>query len=85
MRKHRIIGKRNRDTAVYVMLNSDWAEEEFKLKKFLGIPIVKKHKIAEIDSIDIKNLSNNSNISSNKNNNNSSNINITTTESNKKK
>lgn len=27
---------RNRDTAVYSMLNSEWDEKELKLKKYLG-------------------------------------------------
>eukprot|EP01041_Mallomonas_annulata_P003185 gene3185-6282_t len=49
LRKHRIIARRNRDTAVYSILNSDWNEEEFKLKKYIGIPITKVHKVAEID------------------------------------
>ena len=37
MRKHRIVRNRNRDTAVYVLLNSEWPEEEYKLKKRLNI------------------------------------------------
>lgn len=50
LHKHRIVCRRNRDTAVYVILNSDWPETEFKLKKFLCIPIKRVHKIAEIAS-----------------------------------
>ena len=48
LRKHRIVSRRNRDTAVYVVLNSDWPEIEFRLKKFLGIPLRKVVKVAEI-------------------------------------
>lgn len=49
LRKHRIINKRNIDTAVYTLLNSDWNEEEIKLKRYLGLPLNKTHKIAEIE------------------------------------
>jgi RimJ/RimL family protein N-acetyltransferase len=49
MRKHRIFKSRNRDTAFYVLLNSDWEELEVKFKKYLGISLKPKmHKIAEI-------------------------------------
>lgn len=36
LRKHKVVEDRNRDTAVYVILNSDWAENEIRLKKYLG-------------------------------------------------
>ena len=50
MRKHRIIERRNRDTGVYVILNSDYEQIEVKLKKILGIDIrAKMHKVAEIE------------------------------------
>ena len=49
LRKHRVIKRRNRDSAVYVMLNSEWPEEEFKLKRYLGIPLKKVHKAAEFE------------------------------------
>lgn len=34
--KHQIFEDRNRDTALYVLLNSDWEEKAVKLKKYLG-------------------------------------------------
>jgi hypothetical protein len=33
---------RNRDTSLYVVLNSEWAEIELKLKKIVGVDIFKK-------------------------------------------
>ena len=51
MRKHRIIDCRNRDTAVYVLLNSDWDQINIRLKKILGLDLHNKmHKVAEIES-----------------------------------
>jgi hypothetical protein len=50
LRKHRIVNRRNRDTAVYVILNSEWPETEIKLKRRLGISLKPDaHKIAEIE------------------------------------
>jgi hypothetical protein len=50
MRKHRVVDNRNRDTAVYVTLNSDWDQINIKLKKNLGLGLTKKmHKVAEIE------------------------------------
>ena len=37
--KHQIVAERNRHTALYVILNSDWEEKEKKLKIFLGIEV----------------------------------------------
>jgi hypothetical protein len=39
LRKHKIINERNRDTALFVILNSEWDDTELKLKKYLGWPI----------------------------------------------
>jgi hypothetical protein len=51
LRKHRIVNARNRDSALYVILNSDWLDISIKLKRYLGISTeVLKHKIAEIDT-----------------------------------
>lgn len=36
LRKHRVVNNRNRDTALYVILNHEWEEKELKLKKYLG-------------------------------------------------
>ena len=48
--KHKIMEKHNRDTALYVILNSDFEGIEKKLKIYLGIDLrEKKHKVAEID------------------------------------
>jgi hypothetical protein len=53
LRKHRIVQERNRDSSVYVILNSDWPEVELALRKYCGMPEVteKLHNIAEIDTI----------------------------------
>ena len=55
LRKHKIVQNRNSDTALYVVLNSDWVDVERKLKVLLGMslkPIV--HKIAEIEPPDLQ-------------------------------
>ena len=50
MRKHKVVDGRNRDTSVYVVLNSDWETVEVKLKKVLGLDLKRKvHKVAEIE------------------------------------
>ena len=50
MRKHKVVDGRNRDTSVYVVLNSDWETIDVKLKKVLGLDLRKKvHKVAEIE------------------------------------
>lgn len=49
LRKHRIVQRHNVDTAVYTLLNSEWNEEEIKLKRYLGLPLTKTHKIADIE------------------------------------
>ena len=50
MRKHRILDNRNRDSAVYVILNSDWDQISVKLKSILGLNLRDKmHKVAEIE------------------------------------
>lgn len=50
LRKHKIVQKRNCDTALYVMVNSDWITNELKLKTLLGIEIRPKMKQAgELD------------------------------------
>lgn len=56
LRKHRVFRSRNRDSALYVLLNSEWDEVELKLKKYLGISLKPKmHKAAGIsDSISDK-------------------------------
>jgi RimJ/RimL family protein N-acetyltransferase len=37
LRKHRVVANRNRDTALYRLLNSDWAYASMKLYKYLGV------------------------------------------------
>jgi len=51
MRKHRIVGKRNSNTALFVILNSDWQQEgrEKRLRQYLQLPDTVTVKIAEID------------------------------------
>jgi hypothetical protein len=47
--KHRIVRQRNSDTALYVMLNSDWTDAERILKAFLQVSIgVKAIKAADV-------------------------------------
>lgn len=51
LHKHKVVQRRNRNTALYVVLNSDWLEVETKLKRRMGYslqPVV--HKVAEIES-----------------------------------
>jgi hypothetical protein len=51
LRKHRIVKGRNRDTALYVILNSEWFELSIKLKKWIGIdPNPKTIKVADIQT-----------------------------------
>ena len=51
LRKHRIVSNRNRDTALYSMLNSDWDDIEVNIKKYIGLslkPVM--HNAFEIDT-----------------------------------
>lgn len=51
LRKDRIVSNRNRDTALYSLLNSDWEDAEIKIKNHLGLslkPVM--HNAIEIDS-----------------------------------
>jgi RimJ/RimL family protein N-acetyltransferase len=50
LRKHRIVHQRNRNTALYVLLNSDWPEVEARCKAFIGYDtaVVQKIKIASL-------------------------------------
>jgi hypothetical protein len=51
LRKHRIVHNRNRDTALYSMLNSDWEDNEIKLKQHIGVSVKPRmHNPIEIDS-----------------------------------
>ena len=50
LRKHRIVNRRNRDTVLFVFLNSDWDEVMIKLKRLLGIELRPKGKnVADVD------------------------------------
>jgi len=51
LRKHRIVGKRNSNTALLVMLNSDWQQEgrEKRLRQYLQLPDTVTVKVAEMD------------------------------------
>ena len=51
LRKHKVLHCRNSNTALYVMLNSDFEQVERKLKTHLGLSLTAKmHKIAELES-----------------------------------
>jgi hypothetical protein len=51
LRKHKVVQRRNRNTALYVVLNSEWLETETKLKRRLGYSLQPvAHKVAEIES-----------------------------------
>jgi RimJ/RimL family protein N-acetyltransferase len=39
LKKHKIVRNRNKDTALYCVLNSDFEQVELNLKKLLGLPI----------------------------------------------
>lgn len=39
LRKHKIFRSRNRDSALYAVLNSEWDEIELRFKKYLGISL----------------------------------------------
>lgn len=50
LRKHKILQQRNSNTALYVVLNSEWLDVERKLKHSLGINLApENHKIAAIE------------------------------------
>lgn len=50
LRKHRIVNRRNRDSTLFVLLNSDWTEVEVRLKALLGIDLKPKaKKVADLD------------------------------------
>lgn len=51
MRKHGVVHNRNRDTALYSILNSDWEDCEIKIKKHIGMSLKPlMHNAIEIDS-----------------------------------
>ena len=50
LRKHKIVQNRNRDTAVYAILNSEWHEIEIQMKKYLSYGRENVHKIAEVEA-----------------------------------
>ncbi len=52
LRKHKVVQRRNRNTALYMVLNSEWQEAEAKLKRLLGISLAPPaHKVAEIEKV----------------------------------
>lgn len=53
LRKHKVVQRRNRNTALYVLLNSEWPDMvELRLKRALGYSLAApKHKVAEIESL----------------------------------
>eukprot|EP01038_Epipyxis_sp_PR26KG_P011999 gene11999-16063_t len=66
LRKHKIIQNRNRNTALYTIINSDWEEVDLKLKKYLGIDLKPKMvKAADFQEFPNFKLSNSQNISKN--------------------
>jgi hypothetical protein len=56
LRKHMIVNDRNRDTCLYVILNSEWPDMERKLKLLLGVPLRDAKKVAAIESNIVKKL-----------------------------
>lgn len=51
LRKHKILHQRNSNTALYVLLNSDFEEVERRLKTYLGLPLTQPmHKVAQLES-----------------------------------
>jgi RimJ/RimL family protein N-acetyltransferase len=52
LRKHKIFEKRNRDTALYVILNNEFHDVDLRLRKYVGFPIKPPtKKVAEIENI----------------------------------
>lgn len=51
LRKHKVVEERNRDSALYVVLNSEWMDNEAKLKKYLNWNT--KPKATKLAAIDI--------------------------------
>lgn len=50
LRKHKIVQRRNRNTALYVVLNTDFQEVELKIKTLLGWSLLPEvHKVAEME------------------------------------
>ena len=61
LRKHRIHNRRNSDTALYALLNSEWQLVEIALKKHLGLPLKEPMKSAiAIDDLEFEQSSNGS-------------------------
>lgn len=90
LRKHRIVNKKNRDSVLFVFLNSDWLEVSTNLKKLLGIDLKPKtKKIADVDKPDNLFVNKNSNgiVRNNDKNSDDNNgdKNVTETENNTKK
>jgi hypothetical protein len=54
LRKHRVIQNRNSNTALYVMLNSEWNEVGPKLRIYANIPKQDTIKAIDIPSFDVK-------------------------------
>jgi hypothetical protein len=52
LRKHKIFQKRNRDTALYVILNNEFHDVDLKLKRHIGLPLKPPtQKVAEIKNV----------------------------------
>lgn len=49
LRKHKIIQEKNRDTALYVILNSEWHEVGPRLRKYIGYGAKIVQKAADLD------------------------------------
>lgn len=56
LRKHKVVQRRNRNTALYVVLNSDWTDlAEAQLRRKLGYGKEHSaHKIAEIEQLTLQ-------------------------------
>lgn len=51
-RKHKIFEKRNRDTALYVILNNEFHDVNLQLRKYVGFPVKPPtKKVAEIENV----------------------------------
>lgn len=58
LRKHRVIQNRNSNTALYVILNSDWNQVGPKLRAYVDIPKQDTIKAIDIPSFEIKSQEN---------------------------
>jgi RimJ/RimL family protein N-acetyltransferase len=53
LRKHKVVHRRNRNTALYTILNSDWEEARIKLRRYLGLSEKAQRKVIDIEEFKV--------------------------------